>query len=88
MLPGTTCAEKIRFDTPASLLFCRAQQIVDKIARQGTLQVRLYQGRLLTYRWPLSSSRGAHGKLIGVYTRSARFDWILDDLKEAMHAIT
>ncbi len=58
-----------------------AERIYRKVQAMGGRQVRLWRGKLLTY--PLHPRRGygTRGQLVGVYTITARLEWIEADVQ-------
>lgn len=61
-----------------------AERIYRKVQTMGTRQVRLHHGMLLTYPSPAPRGYGTRGLLVGVYGITARLEWILDDILNAM----
>ena len=58
----------------------RAAQIHYKLQRDGRLQVRWTDGRMLTFRYPAPNGFGTRGTLVAVYSSSAKLEWIEEDL--------
>ena len=62
----------------------RVEQILSDIQARGRLQVRLYQGHILSYKYPAPRGYGTRGVFVGVYAEGADAQWIMDDLVSLM----
>ena len=77
-MPGAPfiVSEPVRIDH----LRRRVEQILSDIQAHGRLQVRLYQGHILSYKYPAPRGYGTRGVFVGVYGDGADAQWIMDDL--------
>lgn len=61
-----------------------AERIYRKVQAMGGRQVRLWHGMLLTYPQHPPRGYGTRGQLVGVYTMTARLEWIVADVQQAL----
>ena len=58
----------------------RAQRIYRDVYEHGTLQVRIHDGKFVTFKFPAPNGYGVRGELVAVYSPGAQRAWIEDDL--------
>ena len=61
-----------------------AERVLRKVQVMGARQVRLWHGMLLTYPERVRRGYGTRGQLVGVYTITARLEWIEADITSAL----
>ena len=85
-MPGAPLivAEPVRIDH----LRRRVEQILSDIQARGRLQVRLYQGHILSYKYPAPRGYGTRGVFVGVYGEGADAQWIMDDLVSLIESLS
>ena len=66
----------------------RVEQILSDIQARGRLQVRLYQGHILSYKYPAPRGYGTRGVFVGVYGEGADAQWIMDDLVSLIESLS